>query len=96
MESLAFVVFLLWSSLFLGGPFAYLLARYRWNWAALLLAAASIWLGVFWFATIYTYWKYLGIASAIFGLLALLRVAENFYDKLSSGRHSPVSRNTSK
>jgi hypothetical protein len=81
MESLAFLIFLLWSAVFLGGPVAYLLALYKWNMLALLAACTSIWLGVFWFATIYTGWKYLGLLSALLGLLALLKVTENFYDK---------------
>jgi len=81
MESLALAVFILWSALFLCGPLAYGLARYQFNILAVLVACAALWLGVFWFATIYTWAKYLGLISAVLGLLALLKVTDNFYDR---------------
>ena len=81
MESLALLVFVLFCAVFLCGPIAYLLAWWRFNILAILVAGMAIWLGIYWFATIFTWAKYLGLLSSILGLLALLKVTDNFYDK---------------
>lgn len=82
MESLALLVFLIFCAVFLCGPIAYLLAMYKWNILAVIVSALAIWLGIYWFVTIYTWFKYLGILSSILGVLALLKVTDNlFYAK---------------
>ena len=81
MESLALMVFVIWCAVFLCGPIAYALAHFRCNILAIIVSAAAIWLGIFWFGNVYTWAKYLGIVSAVLGLLALLKVTSNFYDK---------------
>jgi len=81
MESLALLVFGLFCAVFLCGPIAYVLAWRHFNILAILVAGMAIWLGIYWFATIFTWAKYLGLLSAILGLLALLKVTDNFYDK---------------
>jgi len=81
MESLALLVFGIFCAAFLCGPIALGLAYGKFNVLAAIAAIIAIWLGIYWFATIYTWAKYLGVLSALCGLLALLKVAGNFYDQ---------------
>jgi hypothetical protein len=81
MESLALLIFVLFCAVFLCGPFAYALAYFKFNILAILVGGLAIFLGIYWFGTIYTWAKYLGAISAVIGLLALMRVTSNFYDK---------------
>jgi hypothetical protein len=75
MESLGILIIVLFCALFLCGPFALILAHYKFRILALLVGCLAIWLGIFWFATIFTAAKWLGIISALCGLFALLKVA---------------------
>jgi hypothetical protein len=77
VESLAFMVFLIVCAIYLCGPAAVILAYYRWNIAAVLIGAAACWLGIFWLITVYTWFKYLGLASVACGLYAMYRAARN-------------------
>jgi hypothetical protein len=77
VEVLAISAFLLFSSLFLSGPIAIILATQRWHIMAVFLGASSCWLGIFWFVTVYTGWKYLGLLSAACGLYAMYKTAQN-------------------
>lgn len=81
MESLALLVFGIFCVVFLCGPLALGLAYGKFNILAAIVALIAIWLGIHWFATVYTWAKYLGILPALFGLIALLKVAGNFYDQ---------------
>lgn len=71
VETLAISLLMLFSALFLCGPIAVILAYNRWAMLAVLLGAASCWLGIFWFVTIYTGWRYLGLFSTACGLYAM-------------------------
>lgn len=77
MDVLALSVFMLISALFLCGPISLILAYNRWHILAVFLGAASCWLGIFWFVTVYTGWKYLGLVSAACGLYAMYKTAKN-------------------
>lgn len=77
METLAFFVFLLICALFLNGPLAILFANQRWHILAVIAGACACWLGIFWFVTVYTGWKYLGLLSAACGLYAMYLTAKN-------------------
>jgi hypothetical protein len=77
MESLAFLVFIIISALFLCGPVAIALALNKWSVLAVLVGACACWLGIFWFVTVYTGWKYLGLVSAACGLYAMYKTAKN-------------------
>lgn len=77
MESLAFLVFILFCALILDGPLAILFANQRWHILAILAGAIACWLGIFWFVTVYTWFKYLGLVSAACGLYAMYITARN-------------------
>lgn len=79
MESLALLVAVIFCAVLLCGPVSYLLATYHWNILATVIACAAIWLGVYWFASVSTSAKYLGLVSSVLGLLALLKVTDNFF-----------------
>lgn len=79
MESLALLVFVIFSAVFLCGPIAVGLAYLKWTIPALLVGGLAIWLGVYWFATVYTWFKYLGIVSALLGLWALLKASGDVF-----------------
>jgi hypothetical protein len=76
MDLLAISAVLLFSAVFLCGPIAAVLAYNRWSIMAVFLGAASCWLGIFWFVTIYTNFKYLGLMSAACGLYAMYITAK--------------------
>ena len=76
MESLAFLVFVLFSALFLCGPVAIVLLYFKQLILASLLALISIWLGIFWFVHVYTWFRVLGLISAGCGLYVLWQTAE--------------------
>jgi hypothetical protein len=42
-----------------------------------IVAAASVWLGIYWFVTVYTWARYLGLVSVGLSLYAMYRVAHN-------------------
>lgn len=77
MESLAFMVFLIFCALILCGPVAILCANYRWHILAVIIGAFAAWLGIFWFVTVYTWFKYLGLVSAACGLYAMYKTARH-------------------
>ena len=79
MESLALLAFVIFSTVFLCGPIAIGLAYLKWTIPALLVGGLAIWLGIYWFATIFTWFKYLGIASALLGLWALLKASGDIF-----------------
>jgi hypothetical protein len=64
-------------ALYLCGPIAVILAYNRWHVMAVLIGAASCWLGIYFFVTIYTAFKYLGLFSAVCGLWAMYKAAQN-------------------
>jgi hypothetical protein len=76
MDSVAAVLFVLICLGYLCGPVALWLAFRRWYFLAVLVGALSCWLGIFWFVTIYTEWKYLGLGSAACGLYAMYKTAK--------------------
>ena len=77
MESLAFLVFVIFSAVFLCGPAAIVLSVNKLNILGIILAAISCWLGIYWFVTVYTWAKYLGLFSAACGLYAMYLAARN-------------------
>lgn len=77
MESLAFMVFVIFCAVFLCGPIAIGLAYNKLNILAVIIAAFSCWLGIYWFITVYTWAKYLGLISAGLGLYAMYIAAHN-------------------
>lgn len=79
MESLAFMVFVIFSAVFLCGPIAVGLAYMKWAIPALIVGGLAIWLGVYWFATVFTWAKYLGVVSSLLGLWALLKTTGDMY-----------------
>lgn len=78
MESLALMVVVIFGAVFLCGPVAVLLAVNKFNLLAIVLACLACWLGIYWFVTVYTWAKYLGIISAGCGLYAMYHVAHRF------------------
>ncbi len=81
MESLGLLVFVLFCGVFLCGPFALGCAYLRWNWLAVLIGCVALMLGIFWFATVFTWFKWLGVISAFMGFLALLKATgDMLYD----------------
>lgn len=79
MESLAFMVFFIFCAVFLCGPIAVALAYGKWTIPALIVGGLAIWLGVYWFATVFTWAKYLGVVSALLGLWALLKATGDMF-----------------
>lgn len=77
MESLAFTVFLLVCAVYLCGPIAAFCAVKNWPIAAILLGAAACWLGIYFFVTVYTWFRLLGLVSVGFGLWAMYKSARN-------------------
>lgn len=71
VASLAYLVLLLFCLMFLLGPFAVWFAVKNWPIAAGLGAVLSIWLGIFWFAHVFTWPRYLGLISAALGAYAI-------------------------
>jgi hypothetical protein len=76
MESLALMVFVLFCAVFLCGPLAVLLAVNKLPILAVMVAACACWLGIYWFLTVYTWARYLGLASVACGLYAMYHVAQ--------------------
>lgn len=81
MESLALLVFVLFCAVFLCGPVAVLLAVNHWSLLAVIIAACSCWLGIYWFLTVYTSAKYLGLVSLACGLYAMYHVAQSLVQR---------------
>lgn len=79
MESLALLVFVIFCAVFLCGPIAVTLAYFKWRILSLIVGGLAIWLGVYWFATVFTWAKYLGVVSALLGLWALLKTTGDMY-----------------
>lgn len=77
MESLAFMVFLIVCAVYLCGPIAALCAVKKWSIAAILLGAVACWLGIYFFVTVYTWFRFIGLASVGFGLWAMYKSARN-------------------
>lgn len=77
VDVLALSAFMLVSAVYLCGPIALILAWNRWHLLAVLLGAASCWLGIYFFVTVYTAFKYLGLVSAGLGLWAMYKTARN-------------------
>ena len=77
MESLAFMVFLIVCAVYLCGPIAAICAVNRWHVLAVLLGAFACWLGIYFFVTVYTSFKYVGLVSAGLGLWAMYKTARN-------------------
>jgi hypothetical protein len=76
MESLAILVFAIFCAVFLCGPVAILLARYGHPIAATIVGLIAIWLGIFWFESVYTLPRWLGVISALCGIYSVWRVAK--------------------
>lgn len=79
MESLALLVFVIFCAVFLCGPIAVGLAYFKWRILSLIVGGLAIWLGVYWFATVFTWAKYLGVVSALLGLWALLKTTREMF-----------------
>lgn len=79
MESLGVLVFVIFCAVFLCGPIAVGLAYLKWTIPALIVGGLAIWLGVYWFATVFTWAKYLGVVSSLLGLWALLKATGDMF-----------------
>lgn len=79
MESLALLVFVIFCAVFLCGPIAVTLAYCKLPILALLVGGLAVFLGVYWFGTVFTWAKYLGMLSAGLGLWALLKAAGDLF-----------------
>jgi|688.fasta_scaffold1076016_2 hypothetical protein len=77
MESLALLVFFIVCAVLLCGPIAALFAVKKWIIAAVVTGALACWLGIYFFVTVYTSFKYLGLVSAGLGLWAMYQTARN-------------------
>jgi len=77
MESLALLVFFLVCAVFLCGPVAAIAAANKFNVLAVIIGALACWLGIYFFVTVYTSFKYLGLVSAGLGLWAMYKTARN-------------------
>lgn len=77
MESLALMVFLIVCAVYLCGPLAALCAVKKWSFAAVLLGAAACWLGIYFFVTVVTMFRLLGLVSAGLGIWAMYKTARN-------------------
>lgn len=77
MESLAFMVFLIVCAVYLCGPIAAYFAVKKWSIAAVIMGAIACWLGIYFFVTVSTWFRLLGLASAGLGLYAMYRTARN-------------------
>lgn len=77
MESLALMVVLIMCAVYLCGPLSVFLAVKHWDLAAVILAACAAWLGIYWFVTVYTWPRYLGLVSTACGLYAMYHVAHS-------------------
>jgi hypothetical protein len=77
MESLALLVFLIVCAAILCGPIAAVCAVNRLHVLAVMIGAVACWLGVYFFVTVYTAFKYLGLVSAALGLWAMYKTARN-------------------
>lgn len=75
MESLAYMVMLIVCAVYLSGPLSVFLAVRHFDLAAVIIAALACWLGIYWFVTVYTWPRYLGLASTACGLYAMYHVA---------------------
>lgn len=75
MESLIFVVSVLWVCLLLTGPTAVLLHHAKFPLLAALAAVIAIWLGLFWFVHVVTPARYIGACSVACGLYVVWRTA---------------------
>lgn len=79
MESLGVLIFAIFCAVFLCGPLACLLAHYKFRVLSLLIGGLAIFLGIYWFATVFTWFKWLGVLSALCGLFALLKTTGDMY-----------------
>lgn len=77
MESLALLVFLLVCATYLCGPIAAFFAVKKLSIAAVITGALACWLGIYFFVTVYTGFRYLGLVSAALGLWAMYKTARN-------------------
>lgn len=77
MESLALIVFFIVCAVLLCGPLALFFAMVRWHILAVVIGALSCWLGIYFFVTVYTSFKYLGLVSTGLGLWAMYKTARN-------------------
>lgn len=81
MESLAFLVFLIITATYLCGPIAAYFAVKKWSFAAVVMGAFACWLGIYFFVTISTGFRYLGLVSAGLGLWAMYKTAHDLMVK---------------
>jgi hypothetical protein len=77
MESLALLVFLLVCAVYLCGPIAAFFAVKKLSIAAVITGALACWLGIYFFVTVYTGFRYLGLVSTGLGLWAMYKTARN-------------------
>jgi hypothetical protein len=82
MESLSLLVlstliFLLFCATYLCGPIAALFAVKKWSIAAVVTGAFACWLGIYFFVTVNTEFRYLGLVSTGLGLWAMYKIARN-------------------
>lgn len=77
VESLALIIFLIITAVLLCGPLAVFFAVNRWHILAVVIGGLSCWLGIYFFVTVYTAFKYLGLVSAGLGLWAMYKTARN-------------------
>jgi Na+/H+-translocating membrane pyrophosphatase len=77
MESLALLVIFIVCAVMLCGPIAAICAANKFNVLAVLVGALACWLGIYFFVTVYTWFRYLGLVSAGLGLWAMYKTARN-------------------
>lgn len=71
MSDLALIVGLIFMAVLTTGPLSVWLAVKRFEWASLFIAAMALMFGVHWFANIQTSIRFIGILSAILGVVAI-------------------------
>lgn len=79
----ALIAFLGICLVWLCGPLALLAAVWKRYGIATVLSIAALYLGVFWYETVYTEWRYLGLVSANCGLVAFFLAIRTY---ITNGR----------
>ena len=80
-DYLAISLFMLICSLYLCGPIALFFVVLKAPYHAIWTGLCAILLGAFWYETIYTGWRYLGLFSAACGLLGIFLAMRHLTNK---------------
>lgn len=78
MESLAFLVVCIFVAVNLCGPGSLILAYFKLDVLAVMVAAAALVLGAQWFSGVYTWARYLGLVSCGMGVATLAIVLKRW------------------